>query len=112
MSNLVTQAYNHTEIMDDIPENTSKNALKNYEKHIHKTSRLKTCRLPKKEYLEKTSQKNKSMHKKREGPPMPELVYSKDIEGNRVCAACKTLIISKDITNNDEIEEIINKFER
>ena len=39
------------------------------------------------------------------------MVCSRDIEGNIYCANCKLLILSKNITDGNEQDEIINKFE-
>jgi hypothetical protein len=41
-----------------------------------------------------------------------ELICSRDKDGNIYCAGCKTLIISKDITNDDEFSELEYKFEK
>ena len=75
-------------------------------------SDFKNRRLSKIEYQNDLSKRNgdKSCHKKKDGPLRPDLVCSRDREGNILCAGCRELIIPCDITG-DEFSAILYQFE-
>ena len=82
---------------------------------LHIDSNHKTGRLPKNEYEIISSQRKseKSCHKKKNGPLIPELVCSKDRDGNLLCSGCLKIIIpKKSITNDDTFTDIVIEFEK
>lgn len=76
-------------------------------------STYKTHRLPKKDYENSIAMRksDRPCHKKKNGLPRPNLVCSRDREGNIFCANCKMLLIPKNVSN-EEFEILLNKFEK
>ena len=54
-----------------------------------------------------TADRNKSNHKKKNGP---ELICSRDKDGNVLCAGCKMLLISKDVTDDNLFDKMISNL--
>jgi hypothetical protein len=75
--------------------------------------RFKSCRLPKREYTKKEKERKgeKFCHKKKNGVSTKLKIISIDDNGNKICANCKMVLISKDITDESEFNTQIRKLE-
>ena len=108
-----------TDELDELDklDSTSNNALSNYNKYVRKNFKIKTCRLSKREYEQLNIKKYKSSipipnsHKKKTGPPRPELVGSRDEKGNIFCFGCKKLIMLDSKDQDDDDWGLIHELE-